>query len=103
MPRVRNFNELLDTGPGAFLWCDEQLEAGEVCPSVADGKCTAGQPCLYIHYPGNFFIGRSSRHIHQWDGDRDAPTLTPSLGHGKRPDGSYIWHGYLKGGILEEG
>ena len=31
----------------------------------------------------------------QWDGDREAPTLTPSI-DAKRPRGG--WHGWLKAG-----
>ena len=102
MGRVRNFRELSDGPPGSFLWCDEWLEDDQECPSVVDGKCPGGKPCLYIHYPVGDSIGRSARHIHQWDGDRDAPSLAPSLGHGKRDDGTYWWHGFMKAGILEE-
>lgn len=44
-----------------------------------------------------------------WDGNKDKPTLTPSLGlHVSKginevgPDGVYHWHGFLKAGIFEE-
>jgi hypothetical protein len=37
-----------------------------------------------------------------WDGNVDAPTLTPSILHTKRVDGVYPdgcgWHGYLTAG-----
>jgi hypothetical protein len=36
-----------------------------------------------------------------WDGNKDAPTLSPSIlvhGHKGKPD---QWHGYLRAGILE--
>lgn len=43
-----------------------------------------------------------------WDGNTEAPTLSPSLGlhavNGKAigPDGKYHWHGFLKAGQFEE-
>lgn len=36
----------------------------------------------------------------QWDGNEDAPTLTPSV-HSLEEDGSTHWHGYLRAGIWE--
>ena len=37
----------------------------------------------------------------EWDGDEDKPTLKPSIGVGKKPDGTYTFHGWLTAGILE--
>lgn len=43
-----------------------------------------------------------------WDGNEQAPTVTPSLGcypAGESlvgPDGTYHWHGYLRAGVFEE-
>ena len=34
--------------------------------------------------------------VWQWDGNREAPTLTPSILHHSNPE----WHGYLRGGQL---
>ena len=36
-----------------------------------------------------------------WDGDREKPTLTPSLVLNPK-DGGYHWHGFLKAGVFEE-
>lgn len=43
-----------------------------------------------------------------WDGNRDKPTLAPSLGLHRSHDGQsvgadgYHWHGYLRAGVFEE-
>lgn len=38
----------------------------------------------------------------QWDGNRDAPTLSPSILHwGGGKDAPATWHGYLRAGKLE--
>jgi len=40
--------------------------------------------------------GSSAPPVWQWDGNKEAPTLTPSIDvHG-------IWHGWLRGGTLVE-
>ena len=40
-----------------------------------------------------------NRPVWQWDGNREKPTLSPSIGCGPRPD--FHWHGYLKAGRFE--
>jgi hypothetical protein len=44
---------------------------------------------------------------HQWDGNEEKPSITPSLGiypkDGRSQDGSgYHWHGYLRNGVFQE-
>lgn len=39
----------------------------------------------------------SGHAVWQWDGNKEAPTLAPSIGVGKPP---YRWHGYLEHGVL---
>lgn len=38
--------------------------------------------------------------VWQWDGNRERPTLSPSIRHGDASD-DYYWHGYAKAGVLE--
>jgi len=41
---------------------------------------------------------RDGRHpVWQWDGNREAPTLTPSILHHSNPP----WHGFMRAGKLE--
>jgi hypothetical protein len=47
---------------------------------------------LYIHRAGTVFERSPSW---EWDGNRDAPTLSPSINVINR------WHGYLRAGKLE--
>lgn len=57
--------------------------------------------------PDLLAIGHKQGQWH-WDGNRDKPTLTPSLGlHAANgspvgPDGHYHWHGFLRNGVFEE-
>jgi Family of unknown function (DUF6527) len=73
-------------------------------------RCPCG--CNAIHGAG--FDNRPPGHQPgtstgwHWDGNRDKPTLTPSLGLGVShdntvgPDGVYHWHGFLRAGVFEE-
>ncbi len=63
----------------------------------------AGTAYLYIVFPGMTVpdaieIKRGAQggpRVWGWDGNKDAPTLTPSLNL------IGVWHGYLKAGVLE--
>lgn len=82
--------------PGEFVWLE------------TDGKivgmhfaCPCG--CDAIH-GAHFGEGKW-----QWDGNKESPTVTPSLGLSASgngaiaPDGSgYHWHGFLRNGYFEE-
>lgn len=37
---------------------------------------------------------------HQWDGNLDAPTITPSILEAKWADDAPLWHGWLRAGVL---
>lgn len=37
-----------------------------------------------------------------WDGNKEKPTLTPSLGLGPKDGNYYHWHGFLRAGVFEE-
>ena len=91
--RIRNLPLPADlkTKPGEFGW---DTDMG--CPEKD------GLRFIYVHLPGG--EGWDAIEVHRgnplgdrvwgWDGDEDAPTLTPSiLSHG-------VWHGYLTKGRL---
>lgn len=74
---------------------DESIVFTWVCPC----GCAAVHFVLLNPPPG--------AHGWQWNGDRERPTLSPSLGmhpkDGNAFDGSgYHWHGHLTGGVFEE-
>lgn len=63
-------------------------------------QCPCG--CGAIH--GANFKGYGGGYAEwDWDGNRDKPTLSPSLGLWPKDDkGNYHWHGFLKAGVFEE-
>lgn len=78
--------ETLDDKSIVFTW---------VCP------CGCGSVHFILLNPP------AGAHGWQWDGKREKPTLTPSLGmypkDGNAHDGSgYHWHGFLRAGVFEE-
>ena len=36
-----------------------------------------------------------------WDGNLDEPTLNPSIGVWNNDETAYVWHGFLRKGIME--
>lgn len=91
---------------GAFRWTGLYGVEAEG-PFGMNFKCPCG--CGAVHGVG--FDNRPAvwpGPRWKWNGDKEKPTLDPSLGLGKSrddqtkgPDG-YHWHGYLKAGIFEE-
>lgn len=75
-------------------------------------KCPCG--CGAIHGAGfdnrpADWVAKNSSPLWHWDGNKEKPTLSPSLGlhvtpghNVVGPDGNYHWHGYLRAGIFEE-
>ena len=91
--------------PGAFCWTDTymQPEFGlthlSLCvPVPADSKMKPERLFRVYRQGTPKPEGVTSW---EWDGDKDKPTLKPSLGVGKKPDGTYTFHGWLTAGILE--
>lgn len=77
--------------PGAFKFYTH----GDVNPAGLNFRCPCG--CGEI-YGCNFTPGGWT-----WDGNRDAPTVTPSLGcHSTDGKPEYHWHGFLTAGEFKE-
>ena len=89
--------------PGDFVWVDALNRDGDRHPCV--------EPYLVYRTPDHDMIytafvttdqakqdksGTSGRYW-WWNGDRDKPTLTPSIGVPAVPP--YKWHGFLENGI----
>ena len=84
-------------GPGAFCWVFQ--------------KPDGARRSLYVFLPSGHVarwpihpLTTSKGHSWEWDGDEDAPTLTPSL-HllSERPDTGErktLWHGWVTRGRL---
>lgn len=87
-----------DLAPGAALL--EELDDGSM---IFEWICPCG--CGQLHF---ISISTEQRpHGWKWDGNREKPTLKPSLGmhpkDGRAFDGSgYHWHGYLTAGEFLE-
>lgn len=90
-------DEFLGKGPGAYRF---------IGPADAPTGLHFNCPCGC----GAMFGARLNPGGWTWDGNREAPTLTPSLGcyptRGKASsigmDGVYHWHGHLRAGVFEE-
>ena len=84
---------------GDFCWMDEHEGYG--IPEEIDNE-------LYIWMPNEYGArslpvtrNRDGAIGWRWDGNRDRPTLWPSI----RPmtvDGQEVWHGYIDAGELQE-
>lgn len=83
--RVRNSEEAMEQGFGAFFFLNDYTTLWAVMPNKR-------------HHPTlvRFNIGDQNKTpFWEWNGNKDKPTLHPSLhwpGH---------WHGYLKDGMFE--
>lgn len=105
---VADYDELRGAGAGAFYYTGIH-GVEDPGPFGIMFSCPCG--CGAVHGPGfdnrpagSVVEGRAAWH---WDGNKDKPTLTPSLGlHPKddsAPDGSgYHWHGHLTAGVFQE-
>lgn len=94
---------------GAFRWTG-LYGVDEDGPYGMNFKCPCG--CGAVHgaglttRPKDWNEGKDTRW--QWDGNKEKPTLSPSLGLHRSRDGQtvgaygYHWHGFLRAGIFEE-
>lgn len=96
--------------PGAFRWTG--LYGVEGDHFGMNFKCPCG--CGAVHgvgfdnRPADWVAKDRSRPTWHWDGNKEKPTLSPSLGLHRSHDGQtigadgYHWHGFLKAGVFEE-
>ena len=93
--------------PGAFCWTEtyQQPELGythlSLCVPLPDTTEVFPLRLFRVYRMGT--PKPADVTSWEWDGDEDAPTLKPSIGVGKQPDGTYTFHGWLTYGILEGG
>jgi hypothetical protein len=97
--------------PGAFRWTG-LYGVDEGGPYGMNFKCPCG--CGAVHgagfdnRPADWLAKDRPRPMWHWNGDKEKPTLTPSLGLHRSHDGrtigvdGYHWHGHLKAGVFEE-
>jgi hypothetical protein len=81
MSLLKNFDDLFENG------------------QVGDWAFSFGEAHIAIRLPTDFCIlpiADDARVHWNWDGNREAPTLTPSILHHSTPE----WHGYLTAGKL---
>lgn len=86
--RVADIEE--DGTPGAF----EYYASGANDPAGLLYNCPCGcgrQGVLRFRFPGG------NRPSWEWNGDRDKPSLQPSVHD--QPDGKTHWHGWLTDGV----
>jgi hypothetical protein len=81
-----DFHANRDLPPGTFAWNGDPPQGiWSICP------CGCGtRTMLPVHLNGG---GRGWH----WDGNLDAPTLSPSIFHYNGPNDPH-WHGFLRGG-----
>ena len=83
------FREL--THPGEFQFCDQYGSGEKDVALVFMCPCGCSEPgALDIRRPG--FVERPSW---VWDGNKEAPTLLPSI----QRNSNCRWHGFLENGI----
>lgn len=96
--------------PGSFIWTG--LHGFPGGPYGINFRCPCGCDSIYgasfDNHPEAWLSQGGKQGRWHWDGDREKPTLTPSLGLYKHvpeqrvgPDG-YHWHGFLRAGVFEE-
>ena len=96
-------------GPGEFAWrvCDEYMEAAEggQIPARLRPPLAGEHPTHMLYRSPTDVVGliairghghQQNGHSWEWDGDRDTPTLKPSI---QQPDNG--WHGWLRAGKWE--
>ena len=78
-------------GPGAFMWAKTKENGWE--GDIIMIRLPDGLTSLYVSTDPN--MKHTERTVWHWDGDREIPTLNPSINN--PPDG---WHGWLRAGRL---
>ena len=107
--RCRRFDdvhspEAVRYGPGAFQWATSYGEPETIVgliirvPGVADARI------LRVYRKGEPRPHNDGRASWEWDGDEEAPTLSPSVGVRRDPHepGRWRYHGWVRNGELVE-
>lgn len=89
-------------------WALILKEKGDAKPHMITFGCPCGSATtenlhdynvyLQITVPGDNSQSRGNQPAWQWDGNWEAPTLTPSI----QRHGACNWHGFLRGGAFVE-
>lgn len=90
---VADFSAAVAHGAGAFYFIEGER----------------GSLCIAIVVPGEteprnlpILLGRKADRHWEWDGNREQPTLSPSISARRAdPQMSELWHGFLRAGRLE--
>ena len=94
--RFDTYKDICDSeyGPGAFWWGKHHRWEGD-CLLI---RLPDGIASLPVSQDKFVAANRDSHEytVWHWDGDKNNPTLSPSVN--SPPDG---WHGWIKGGHLE--
>lgn len=90
---------------GDFFDGERGAKAGHICYVVdaPDGNIVGlnfGCPCGCGRVYGATFKPHKPTGGWDWNGDREKPTLTPSLGCYEDRGSAYHWHGYLTAGVF---
>jgi hypothetical protein len=89
MTRCHSEEEVEKGGPGCFFFEQEPDYERHLHLNLPDGTY------IWIHVRLQNDPHPQGHPSWEWDGNEDAPTLTPSIHtHG-------VWHGYAKAGVLE--
>lgn len=91
MKRVDGF-EALSHGPAGLFYWDTKGDRRYICLNVPTKAKHREDGVAFIRIP----VTGAQQPVWQWDGNEDAPTLTPSLGVGGH------WHGFCTAGKLVE-
>jgi hypothetical protein len=85
--------------PGSFLWVDE---AREIAPPGKEARMYFCCPCgcgRHGSAPVRAGGPRTQTPEWDWDGEREEPTLNPSVYFNQGQKGE--WHGWLRNGVWE--
>lgn len=115
LPEGSEPTDILRAPPGSFLLASTNLSDGSTHPciwySVPEHGMPDGEAALRMALlvpPGGDMPSPPRGHTFwHWDGNREAPTLTPSIGchpsanASAAPGSKYSWHGHLTAGRFE--
>ena len=97
--KAKQFDDYIDAweyGVGGYIYRHDD----ENNPDRITGMCVTypwdDAPEGYV----KALNGYISFDIHEWDGNIEVPTLSPSIGFAQKTDGTYVFHGWLKDGYL---
>lgn len=86
-----DLQDLTDNGSiGDWCFRDHETEGLHICIRFPDGSERGDLGCLPLRD-----VPDPSMEDWQWDGNKEAPTLTPSINY------VGVWHGYMRAGRLE--